>query len=128
MYPESNVEILIAEDSATQALNLQYLLERQGYRVTVCENGRLALEAAHRRKPTLVVSDIVMPELDGYGLCRALKAEPALAEVPVLLVTTLSDPGDVLRGLEVGADSFILKPYDDTFLLNRIRFILLHRS
>lgn len=122
------VEVLVAEDSVTQALSLQYLLEQEGYRVTVCENGRKALESARQRKPTLVISDIVMPELDGYGLCRALKSDPDLADVPLLLVTTLNDPEDVLRGLEAGADSFILKPYDDPFLLNRIRFVLLHRQ
>ena len=121
------VEILVAEDSSTQALSLQYLLEQQGYRVTVCENGRLALAAAHHRKPTLVISDIVMPEMDGYGLCRAFKSDADLSDVPFLLVTTLSDPEDVLRGLEAGADSFILKPYDDPFLLNRVSFVLLHR-
>jgi signal transduction histidine kinase/HPt (histidine-containing phosphotransfer) domain-containing protein len=122
------VEILVAEDSSTQALSLQYLLEQQGYRVTLCENGRLALAEAKRRKPALVISDIVMPEMDGYGLCRAFKADADLSDVPFLLVTTLNDPEDVLRGLEAGADSFILKPYDDPFLLNRVNFVLLHRK
>jgi signal transduction histidine kinase/HPt (histidine-containing phosphotransfer) domain-containing protein len=121
------VEILVAEDSATQALSLQYLLEQQGYRVTLCENGRLALAEAKRRKPTLVISDIVMPEMDGYALCRSFKSDADLNDVPFLLVTTLNDPEDVLRGLEAGADSFILKPYDDPFLLNRVNFVLLHR-
>jgi signal transduction histidine kinase/HPt (histidine-containing phosphotransfer) domain-containing protein len=125
--PLDAVEILIAEDSATQALSLQHLLEQQGYRAIVCENGRLALAAANRRRPTLVISDVVMPEMDGYALCRAFKSNPDLKEVPFLLVTTLNDPGDVLRGLEAGADSFILKPYDDPFLLNRVNFVLLHR-
>ena len=125
---DGKIEILIAEDSSTQAMSLQYLLEQEGYSVTVCENGRVALEAAQKRKPTLVISDIVMPLMSGYDLCRAFKGDPALADVPVLLVTTLNDPEDVLRGLEAGADSFILKPYDDPFLLNRIRFVLLHRQ
>jgi PleD family two-component response regulator len=114
-----NIEILVAEDSGTQALDLQYLLETHGYGVVLCENGKQALEAARKRKPTLVISDVVMPEMDGYSLCRALKDDPNLADVPVLLVTTLSDPGDVLRGLQSGADSFILKPYDDRFLRAR---------
>jgi len=121
------IEILIAEDSATQALSLQHLLEQQGYRATICENGRLALAEAKRRRPTLVISDVVMPEMDGYTLCKAFKSDPELTEVPFLLVTTLNDPGDVLRGLEAGADSFILKPYDDPFLLTRVNFVLLHR-
>ncbi|MFK2875701.1 response regulator [Rhodanobacter hydrolyticus] len=121
------VEILVAEDSSTQALSLQYLLEQQGYRVTICQNGRLALAEAKRHKPDLIISDIVMPEMDGYGLCRAVKSDADLNDVPFLLVTTLSNPEDVLSGLEAGADSFILKPYDDTFLLNRVNFVLLHR-
>jgi signal transduction histidine kinase/HPt (histidine-containing phosphotransfer) domain-containing protein len=125
--PTEAIEILIAEDSATQALSLQHLLEKQGYRATVCENGRLALAAAMQRTPTLVISDVVMPEMDGYALCAAFKSSPDLKEIPFLLVTTLNDPGDVLRGLEAGADSFILKPYDDPFLLNRVNFVLLHR-
>ena len=125
---DGSIDILIAEDSTTQAMSLQFLLEKEGYRVTVCENGRVALDTALRRKPTLVISDIVMPLMNGYDLCRAFKAHSGLADVPVLLVTTLNDPEDVLRGLEAGADSFILKPYDDPFLLNRIRFVLLHRQ
>jgi signal transduction histidine kinase/HPt (histidine-containing phosphotransfer) domain-containing protein/ActR/RegA family two-component response regulator len=87
----------------------------------------LALAAAMQRTPTLVISDVVMPEMDGYALCQAFKSDPNLKEVPFLLVTTLNDPGEVLRGLEAGADSFILKPYDDPVLLNRVNFVLLHR-
>lgn len=124
---DAAVEILVAEDSLTQAMSLQYLLEEQGYRVSLCENGHLALEEAKRRKPTLVISDVVMPEMDGYSLCRAFKSDADLNDVPFLLVTTLNDPEDVLRGLEAGADSFILKPYDEQFLLNRVSFVLLHQ-
>jgi PAS domain S-box-containing protein len=121
---ESAVDILIAEDSPAQALRLRCLLEERGYRVTVCENGRLALAEARRRAPTLVISDVVMPELDGYGLCRALKDDAQLAQIPVLLLTTLSAPEEMVRSLEAGADSFLLKPYDDRFMLNRIASLL----
>ena len=69
------VEILIAEDSPTQAEQLQYLLEQNGYQVTTAANGRLALAALAKRKPQLVISDIVMPEMDGYTLCRAIKGD-----------------------------------------------------
>src|SRR4051812_114157 len=96
----SPLEILVAEDSPTQAKRLQYILTQQGYHVTVAVNGGLALEAARRKKPSLVISDVIMPEMDGYELCRRIKADPALADVPVILVTTMSDPQDVIRGLE----------------------------
>lgn len=120
--------VLVAEDSPTQALNLQHLLEHNGYRVVLRGDGAQALEEARRSKPDVIISDIVMPEMDGFALCRAIKADPALADVPVLLVTSLSDPEDVFRGLDAGADSFIIKPYEETFLTNRVHFVLLHRQ
>jgi len=119
-----SVEVLLAEDSPTQAERLKYTLERHGYRVTSTINGRLALEAARARKPTLVISDVIMPEMNGYELCRSIKTDPALADVPVILVTTLADPQDVIRGLECRADNFIIKPYDERYLLSRIQFVL----
>lgn len=121
-------EILIAEDSPTQAQRLRYILEQQGYRVTAAVNGRLALEAARARKPALILSDVVMPEMDGYELSRRVKSDPNLADVPVILVTSLSDPQDVIRGLECRADNFILKPYDERYLLSRLRFVLVNRE
>ncbi|MBI2295189.1 MAG: response regulator [Betaproteobacteria bacterium] len=122
------VEVLVAEDSPTQAQRLQHILEQQGYRVTVTANGRQALEVARRRKPTIIISDVVMPEMDGYELSRTIKADPGLGDVPVILVTTLSDPQDVIRGLECCADNFILKPYDEHYLLSRVQFVLVNRE
>jgi PAS domain S-box-containing protein len=122
------LDILIAEDSPTQARHLQHILENRGYSVTVGANGRLALDAALRRKPALLISDVVMPEMDGYELCCQIKQHPTLRDTPVILVTTLSDPHDVIRGLECGADQFILKPYDEGHLLDRVQFMLLNRE
>jgi two-component system, sensor histidine kinase and response regulator len=126
--PKAPVHVLIAEDSPTQAQRLLHILQQQGYEVTHAANGRLALEAARSHRPTLVISDVVMPEMDGYELCRQIKADPSLADLPVILVTTLSDPGDVIRGLECRADNFILKPYDESDLVDRVQFILLNRG
>jgi len=120
------VEILIAEDSPTQAAQLAHVLEQHGYSVTAAANGREALTLLERRKPTLVISDIVMPELDGYGLCKAIKADKKLKDIPVMLVTTLSDPQDVIRGLECGADNFLRKPYEERYLLSRIDYLLMN--
>lgn len=124
----SPVEILIAEDSPTQAQRLQHILEQQGYHVTHAPNGQQAFAAAQRHKPTLIISDVVMPEMDGYEFCRCVKADPSLADIPVILVTTLSDPQDVIRGLECRADNFILKPYDERHLMGRVQFVLLNRQ
>jgi signal transduction histidine kinase len=124
--PNKNQHILIAEDSATQAQRLQHILEQQGYRVTAAANGRLALQAARLDRPALIISDVVMPEMNGYELCRQVKADTRLCDVPVVLVTTLSDPQDVILGLECRADNFILKPYDAGQLLHRITFVLIN--
>ncbi|MBI2748067.1 MAG: response regulator [Burkholderiales bacterium] len=130
MKPEKNansgVEILVAEDSATQREQLAHLLQEHGYSVTAAGNGTEALAAARRSKPTLVVSDIVMPEMDGYGLCKALRSDDALKDVPVVLLTSLSDVRDVISGLECGADNFIRKPYEERYLLSRIEYLLMN--
>lgn len=118
--------ILIAEDSPTQAAQLRHILEQQGYRVMSAANGKLALEAALQCRPQLVISDVVMPEMTGYELCHHIKSDPLLSGTPVILVTTLSDPQDVIRGLECRADNFVLKPYDADQLLRRIQFVLVN--
>ena len=121
-------KILIAEDSPTQAQRLRYFLEQQGYEVRACANGRLALTEAAQFRPALLISDVVMPQMDGYELTRRIKADPALADIPVILVTTMSDPEDVIRGLACGADSFILKPYEERYLLGRVQYMLINRE
>jgi PAS domain S-box-containing protein len=125
---EHGVAILIVEDSPTQAQRLRLILEEQGYHVSHAANGQAALDAARRSLPALIISDVVMPEMDGYELCRRLKADATLREIPVILVTTLSEPGDVVRGLECGADNFILKPYDAGYLVSRVQFVLVNRE
>ncbi|HUQ08714.1 MAG TPA: response regulator [Steroidobacteraceae bacterium] len=123
---QSPRRVLIAEDSPTQAQQLAHILEDQGFEVVSAANGRLALEMARREKPRLVVSDVIMPEMNGYDLCSSIKNDPTLEDVPVILVTTLADPQDVIRGLECRADNFVLKPYDAEHLVRRIQFVLVN--
>ena len=113
-------EVLIVEDSRTQAMKLSHLLSRNGYATAIAANGRIALEAIKLRRPGMVISDVIMPEMNGYELCEAIKADPELHELPVILLTSLGDPQDVIRGLQCGADNFIIKSSDDDFLLRRI--------
>lgn len=116
--------ILIVEDSKTQALKLQHLLVRHSYHVASATNGREAIGKMGEVRPTLVITDINMPEMDGYELCRRIKDDSDFKNVPVILLTSLSDPQDILRGLECGADNFVVKPYDEEFLLSRIQYVL----
>ena len=122
------IEILIVEDSPTQAERLRRLIQATGYCVRVATNGQLALAAIRERKPNLVLTDIVMPEMNGYDLCRAIKSDPTLRDIPVILVTSLNDPKDIIRGIECGADNFIRKPYAEDYLLNRIGHMLMNQK
>jgi two-component system sensor histidine kinase/response regulator len=124
----SRPEILIAEDSLTQAEKLKYLLQEQHYLVTAVTNGKEALEAARKHPPSIIISDIVMPEMDGHTLCKEIKADTTLRETPVVLLTSLSGVEEVLKALECGADSFIRKPYEASDLLSRIEYILVNRE
>ncbi len=119
------VEILIVEDSPTQLLQLQYMLEKAGFQVSAAVDGIDAFRLLTGGiMPTIVISDIVMPKMDGYEFCKQLRAEERFKHIPVILLTSLSDPKDVIRGLECGADNFIAKPYEEKVLLNRIRYLL----
>jgi PAS domain S-box-containing protein len=122
------IEILIVEDSPTQAAQLQHILESKDYCVSVANNGQQALTMLRNGEahPALIISDITMPEMDGYELCHEIKADKQLENIPVMLLTSLSDPQDIVRGLECGADNFLTKPYEEKVLLSRIQYILLH--
>ncbi len=124
----SRPEVLIAEDSLTQAEKLKYLLEEQHYLVTAVTNGKQALEAARKHPPGVIISDIVMPEMDGHTLCKEIKADTRLRATPVVLLTSLSGAEEVLKALECGADSFIRKPYETSYLLSRIEYVLVNRE
>jgi CheY-like chemotaxis protein len=104
------VKILIAEDSVTQAMQLQHILEENNYSVTAVSNGREAIKSIKESKPLIVISDIVMPEMDGYELCRQIKSSGSSRDIAVILLTALSEAQDVIKALESGADKFITKP------------------
>jgi len=117
-------EILIVEDSATQAEQVRYSLEKHGFAVRTAANGVEALSLMQQKPPDIIVSDVVMPEMDGYEFCRRVKEDETYKQIPVILLTSLSDPRDVLRGLECGADNFIVKPYDERYLLSRLQYLI----
>lgn len=122
------MRILAVEDSQTQAEALKALLEGAGYTVGLAASGEEALRALGEQPADLVVADIVMPGMDGYELCRRIKADRTLRELPVVLLTSLGDPLDIARGLECGADNYIIKPYEAAQLLARLRHVLDSRT
>jgi len=109
--------ILVVEDSPTQAQLLRYSLEEHDYEVSVSTNGKEALKYVSRNRPNLIISDIVMPGMNGFELCRRIKEE---INLPVILVSTLSDSGDIVEGLQCGADNFLVKPFNKDLLFSCI--------
>ena len=119
---------MIAEDSPTQAAQITFLLTEHGYNVVRARNGREALDLLRQNLPDILISDVVMPEMNGYDLCRAVKSDPVTARLPVILVTGLSSPQDVFKGLNAGADNFVTKPYDESNLVSRIDYLLANQK
>jgi PAS domain S-box-containing protein/diguanylate cyclase (GGDEF)-like protein len=119
------VDILVVEDSPTQAQHLARLLAGEpGWRVRIAGDGAEALAEVARQRPHLIISDIAMPGMDGFTLCRTLKDDPEYANLPVVLLTRLASLNDIVQALESGADSFVRKPYDGIQLRDRLRRIL----
>ncbi len=116
--------IVIAEDSQTQAQQLKHLLITNNYRIYHGNDGKEALNLVKMYKPNLVISDVIMPDMNGYELCRSLKSDESTKHIPLILLTSLDKVTDVLKGLEAGADNYISKPFNDNFLLYRVNKIL----
>lgn len=117
-------KILVVEDSPTQAQELAFLLESEGFEVETARDGGSGLTRCRQADIDVVLSDVIMPEIDGFELCKRLKADPITSRIPVILLTSLADPMDIVRGLECGADNFITKPYEPEYLLSRVRRLL----
>jgi two-component system cell cycle response regulator len=118
------IRILVADDSRKEMELLQHLLQAQGYQVVSATNGRDAFQLAQQTRPHLVISDIEMPLMNGYQLCHLVKTDVELRTIPVILLTTLSRLENILRALEARADSYLTKPFDQKYLLSRIRDLL----
>ncbi|MDL2080849.1 response regulator transcription factor [Streptomyces sp. GXMU-J15] len=113
--------VLVAEDDEMQAELIRRSLLAEGHTATVVHDGPAALDAARRLGPDLVVLDLMLPGIDGFGVCRVLRRDD---DIPVLMLTARSDEDDVLLGLELGADDYMTKPYSPRELMARIRTVL----
>ncbi len=118
------VDVVIAEDSRIQSRILQKRLQEAGYSVRAAPNGAEALELIKQQPPTIIISDIEMPEMTGYELCQAVKSDPQLKQIPLILLSTLSNPADIIAGLHAGADNYVTKPYESKYLLSRVESLL----
>lgn len=117
-------KILIVEDSEIQGVMLKKLLEKVGYEVSWGKNGEEGLAMLREKRPDLIISDIMMPVMDGYQMCRELKNDEALKVIPLILLTQLTEPEEVIKGLESGADHYLTKPFDEEYLLKKAALLL----
>lgn len=116
--------VLIVDDEPSVRTTMEALLVKEGYKLVFASNGPEALTQANIVMPDLILLDVMMPGMDGYEVCRRLRATPLLAEVPIILVTALDDREARLEGLESGADDFVTKPFDRIELRTRIRTVI----
>ncbi|HEY3002010.1 MAG TPA: response regulator transcription factor [Kribbellaceae bacterium] len=117
--------ILVAEDDHKQAELVRRYLEREGHATVVVHDGRAAIDEARRRRPDLLVLDVMMPAVDGLDVCRVLRADSGrTGDLPIIMLTARSTEEDLLLGLDLGADDYLTKPYSPRELVARVRAVL----
>src|SRR5688572_2527084 len=112
--------IVIADDEPNLVISIEYLLQREGFEVTVARDGQEALEAIKRVRPTLVVLDVAMPRKSGFEVCQLLRADEANRALKIVLLTARGRGDDVAKGLALGADAYLVKPFSPKQLALRV--------
>lgn len=128
MVPSQGLKILVVEDEAPQRELLSYNLEQAGYRPLVADDGEEGMLVALEDEPALIILDWMMPGLSGVELCRQLKRNKKTREIPLLMLTARGEESDKVRGLDSGADDYLVKPYSVAELLARVRAQLRRRE
>lgn len=117
-------KILIADDNENIREALTYLLEDEGYQLSLAKDGAETLRKVKEVRPDILFLDIMMPEINGYDVCRTIKADPSLRNIYVIMLTAKGQVSEQERGKEVGADEYIVKPFSPMEILSRIKKIL----
>lgn len=118
------MSILVVEDESALAEILRYNLESEGFQVAVVHDGRAAMEQIEDAPPDLVILDWMLPEMSGLDLCRTMRRRPELRDVPVIMLTAKGEEYDRVRGLDAGADDYVVKPFSPKELVARVRAVL----
>ena len=121
------VHALIFEDEESILLSLEFLLTEEGYSVVTAQDGAAALNAAAAQTPDLVLLDVMLPHIDGFEVCRQMRANPLLKNTRIMMVTARGRESEVEHGLSLGADAFLSKPFSTRELMEKIRSLLASR-
>jgi len=120
----SQKRILLVEDEVSLSELMKIRLEANGYKVISAFDGQEALDLARKEKPDLIILDLMLPKIDGYKVCRLLKFDSKYEKIPIIMFTARAQESDKKLGEEVGADAYIVKPFEPEILLNKIREFL----
>ena len=112
--------ILVIEDQPVMRRNIQTILEMEGFEVVAADNGRKGLEAARKNPPDLILCDVMMPEMDGYGVLTALRQDQRTATIPFIFLTAKGEKDDLRSGMNLGADDYLTKPVANNDLVHAI--------
>ena len=123
-----NDKILIADDEPNILISLEYLMKREGFDTIVAEDGQAALDAILRERPRLVLLDVMMPKMTGFEVCHAVRANENLKDVLILMLTAKGRDTDIAKGLALGADSYMIKPFSTKELVQKVRDLLSRAS
>ena len=118
---QSTETIMVVDDTPGNLMLLEYMLRESGYRVLTFPRGDLALKAAERNPPDLVLLDIDMPDMDGYQVCDRLKADPRLKNIPVLFLSAFSETSDKVKAFSAGGQDYVTKPFQPEEVMTRVR-------
>jgi DNA-binding response OmpR family regulator len=119
-----NHKVLIADDEPNIVISLEYLMKRAGYEVSIARDGQEAIDAIRRERPRLVLLDVMMPKKSGHDVCQELRADDALKDTLVLMLTAKGRDTDVDKGLGVGADAYMTKPFSTKELAAKVAEML----
>jgi len=117
-------EILIVDDEPSIVVPIQFLMEQQGYSVVIAENGHDALDMIYQYTPDLVLLDIMLPGIDGYEVCEIVRLNPEYRDVKVIFLTAKGREVEIAKGLALGADAYIVKPFSNTELVAKVKELL----
>jgi DNA-binding response OmpR family regulator len=118
------MKILIVDDEPNILMSLDFLMQKEGYEVFVARNGTEALESLAQNQPDLVLLDIMMPDVDGYEICKQIKQNPELENCKVVFISAKSKESDVQKGYEIGADFYITKPFSNKTIVAKVKELL----